>query len=166
MLRSALVSAIVAAAFATVHATPAVAGSSTPKCSTSGLAVWLDTNGDGAAGTIFYKLELTNLSGHTCTLTGFPGVSAVKLNGGRLGSPAWRDHATAVRRISIPNGDTATATLGIVQAGNYPRARCGPTTAAGLRVYPPDETAAKIVPFPFRACARAGPVVLKVRPVT
>ncbi len=35
----------------------------TPACATSGLDVWLDTQGQGAAGTIFYKLNFTNLSG-------------------------------------------------------------------------------------------------------
>ena len=37
----------------------------TPACATSGLDVWLDTQGQGAAGTIFYKLNFTNLSGST-----------------------------------------------------------------------------------------------------
>jgi hypothetical protein len=42
----------------------------TPACATSGLDVWLDTQGNGAAGTIYYGLEFTNLSGTTCTLYG------------------------------------------------------------------------------------------------
>jgi hypothetical protein len=37
--------------------------------------------------------------------------------------------------------------------------------AAGLRVYPPDQTKAKIVPFPFLACLRSGPTYLSIAPV-
>jgi hypothetical protein len=35
-----------------------------------------------------------------------------------------------------------------------------------LRVYPPGETRSKVVPFPFRACARSGPVYLHVEALT
>ncbi|MDQ6778933.1 MAG: DUF4232 domain-containing protein, partial [Actinomycetota bacterium] len=62
-------------------ATVAPTAASTPKCATSGLVVWLNTQGNGAAGSIFYALELTNLSGQTCTLNGYAGVSAVDLAG-------------------------------------------------------------------------------------
>jgi Domain of unknown function (DUF4232) len=140
--------------------------SAPPACATGGLVVWMNTNGNGTAGTVYYVLRFTNLSGHACTLRGFPGVSAVKLNGQQLGSAAARDQATPVKTISIPNGHTAKATLGIVEAGNFPTSKCGPTTAAGLRVYPPNQTASKIVPFPFAACSHNGPVFLRIRTVT
>ena len=69
--------AVACAALLTAVAAPAPAGAArAPRCATSGLVVWLDTQGDGAAGSIYYKLELTNLSRHTCTLLGYPGVSA------------------------------------------------------------------------------------------
>ena len=48
-------------------------------CVGSELDVWLNTRGDGAAGSTFYALEFTNLSSHSCTLTGFPRVSAIDL---------------------------------------------------------------------------------------
>ena len=38
--------------------------------------------------------------------------------------------------------------------------------ADDLRVYPPDATASKVVPFPFGACARVGPAYLNVEAVT
>jgi Domain of unknown function (DUF4232) len=142
------------------------AGSSTPACTTSGLVVWLNTNGSGTAGTIFYNLRFTNLSGHTCHLRGFPGVSAVNLGGHQLGSPAGRVTTTAATTVNIANGHTASATLGIVEAGNFPSSKCAPVTAAGLRIYPPNQTASKIIPFPFRACSHQGPIFLKVKVVT
>jgi hypothetical protein len=152
---------------ASVLSLPALgAPGSTPACATSGLVVWLNTEGSGTAGTLFYKLKFTNLSGHTCTLRSFPGVSAVKLNGHQLGSAAGRDTTTATKTVSIANGHSATASLAIVDAGNFSSSACVPTTAAGLRVYPPGQTASKIVPFPFTACSHAGPIFLKVRVVT
>jgi hypothetical protein len=59
------------------------AAASTPRCATSGLVVWMDTQGGGATGSIYYTLEFTNLSGQACTLHGSPGVSAVTLSGRR-----------------------------------------------------------------------------------
>src|SRR5579859_6407191 len=60
-----------------------------PRCTASDLGVWLAVDqGNGAAGTIYYPLEFTNLSHHTCYLFGYPGVSALDRNGHQLGSPA------------------------------------------------------------------------------
>ncbi len=137
-----------------------------PKCPTSGLVVWVNTDGDGTAGSIYYKLEFTNLSGSTCTLTGYPGVSGVNLAGHQLGSPGGHDTATAAHTVTLANGATKTATLRIVEAGNFPSSRCHMTEAAGLRVYPPNQTVSKVVPFPFYACSRTGPVYLLVRVVS
>jgi Protein of unknown function (DUF4232) len=139
--------------------------SSTPSCATSGLVIWLDTSGNGAAGSVYYKLQFTNLSGHACHLRGYPGVSAVDLSGHRLGSPASRNHAHAPRTVTLARGATARAVLQIVEAGNFSGAACHQVTAAGLRVFPPSQTASKVVPFPFRGCSRAGPVYLTVQAV-
>jgi hypothetical protein len=153
---------LAAIALANTASASRVAAASTPICSTSGTDGWIDTTGNGAAGSIYYTLELTNLSGHTCTITGYPGVSAVDLAGHQLGSAASRDAVHAPRPATLVNGATATAVLRIVQAANYPVATCKKTTAAGLRVYPPGQTAAKIVPFPFQACSRPGPTFLSI----
>jgi hypothetical protein len=133
-------------------------------CRTSGLVVWLDTRGNAAAGSVYYTLKFTNQSGLRCALTGYPGVSAVDLRGHRLGSAASRDPSSA-HSVSLPNGTTASAQLRIVQAANYPRSTCHPAAAAGLRVFPPNQTASKVVPFPFQACSRTGPVYLGVKAV-
>jgi hypothetical protein len=143
--------------------TPSVA--TTPKCATSGLVVWLDTQGNGAAGSIFYTLEFTNLSGHACTLAGYPGVSAVSLAGHQLGSAASRDTSHTPHTVTLASGATATSTLRIVEAGNFPNTACHEVTAAGLRVFPPNLTTSKVVPFPFSACSSTGPVYLTVRAV-
>ncbi len=48
-----------------------------PRCGTGALTAWLGIPGDGFAGGVNYQLELSNTSGRTCTLYGFPGVSAL-----------------------------------------------------------------------------------------
>jgi hypothetical protein len=139
---------------------------STPRpCGTAGLVVWLESPGSHTAGSTYYRLGFTNLSTRTCALRGFPGVSGVDLAGRRLGSPAARDLARPARTISLAPGRTAIAVVQIVDANNFGRATCAPRTAAGLRVYPPDQTTARLVPFPFLACSRPGPVYLRVRAI-
>ena len=49
---------------------------------------------------------------------------------------------------------------------DFPASQCKPVTAAGFRVFPPNQTRAKVVPFPFGACSASGPVYMFVRPVT
>jgi hypothetical protein len=153
---------VLVAATAAVGAAPA--RSTAPACAGSGLVVWIDTNGDATAGSTYFQLKFTNQSGHACTLQGYPGVSAVDLGGRRLGSAASRD-VSAAPVVRLANGDTAKARLRIVVAGNFPAATCQRRAAAGLRVYPPNETASKVVPIPFEACSRSGPIVLSVQAV-
>lgn len=155
---------VLGAATGAASAHGAKQASSAPSCATSGLVVWLDTQGNGAAGSTYYKLELTNLSGHSCALAGYPGVSAVNLAGKQLGSSARRE-ASPQKTVVLGKGATAVANLRIVVAGNFPNAKCHRVTAAGLRVYPPGQKLAKTVPFPFEACARSGPGYLAVSAV-
>jgi len=171
--RSAVALALALAAAAALAVSPVANAShartaAVPACTTSGLVVWINTTGNGTAGSIYYTLEFTNLSGHSCTLTGYPGVSAVDLAGHRLGSAGGRDHFSPAHTVTLTASgahQTATATLRIVEAGNFPGSACAITTAAGIRVYPPNQTASKVVPFPFSACSHAGPVILTVRVV-
>lgn len=164
---------------ATVAAAPhrhlrAVAGSSpAPACTTADLDVWIDTQGSGVLGGSYYFLELTNLSNHRCTLYGYPGVSAVSLAGRQIGSPAGRDAAHAPTTITLAPakalgslvGATASAALKVTDVSVYPARRCAAVVAAGLRVYPPNQTASKIVPFPFSKCSRVGTVDLQIQAV-
>jgi hypothetical protein len=136
-----------------------------PGCETPGLVIWLDTNGDAGAGSVYYKLQFTNLSGHTCTLNGFPFINAVSLTGGLLGHRAAFTGGP-VHQVTLGQGQTVTAALQIVNVLNFPVSQCKPVTAAGFRVFPPNQTRAKVVPFPFGACSASGPVYMFVQPVT
>jgi hypothetical protein len=166
ILRSAVaVCAIVAPTVAITLTAASPAAAAPPGCQTAGLVIWLDTQGNGTAGTIFYTLNFTNLSGHMCTLRGFPGVSAVNLAGHTMGKAAARDASRPVKKVTIANGATAHATLGVTDVGVLSQASCHPATAAGLRVFPPNQTASKVIPFPFQGCSHAGPSFVRVRPV-
>jgi uncharacterized protein DUF4232 len=145
--------------------TIALAAAAPPPCATSGLVIWLDTQGNGTAGSIYYNLEFTNQSGHTCTLRGYPGVSAVDLSGHQLGSAASRNTVRSPHLVTLANGKTAVAVLRIVDVGVFSSSLCHRTPAAGLRVFPPNRLAAKNVPFPFAACSRRGTTYLSVEAV-
>lgn len=137
-----------------------------PACQTPGLVIWLDTTGNGAAGTTFYKLNFTNLSGHACTLNGFPFLFAVNLTGHQVG-PRAAFRPPMPHLVTLANGQTATAVLGIVDTGVFTRSACRPVTAAGLRVFPPNQTRSKLVPFPFSTCSPPhGPASLNVGAVS
>ena len=142
------------AALAATAAPAAPTAASAPPCQTAGLVIWL-ANGNAAAGTFYYDLNFTNLSGHACTLRGHPGVSAVNLAGGRVGTPAgWHSPAYAtLRTIRLANGATATAVLAVTDVYNYPAGVCHQVATAGLRVIPPNQFTSKLVPYPVRACS-------------
>jgi hypothetical protein len=153
----------VAALAATSSPAAPAASASAPRCATSGLVVWMDTQGGGAAGSVYYTLEFTNLSGHACTLRGSPGVSAVSLSGRPLGSPASGDYSGKTPAVMLASRATAYAQLrysDVITGDNYCK-----TVAAGLRVYPPNQFASKVIPFPITVCTRSGLVYMNVEPV-
>ena len=104
-----------------------------------------------------------------------PVTGQVGLNGRQLGSPAGWPRAKAIT-VTLASRGTAPAKLQVTDTGDYgqcfQRLPQGPgkpgllPEAAGLRVYPPNQTAATFVPYPLQACARTGPVGIHVSPVT
>ena len=158
-------------------ATTTASAASTPACTTSNLVVWLNTVGNGAAGSSYYDLNFTNLSAHACTLIGYAGVSGVSLSNRQVGSSAARDNTIGPAVITLTSAisargllsatthNTATVILQITEVVNYPASTCRQISAAGLRVFPPGQTSSKIVAFPFAACAKSGPRYLHVKAV-
>ncbi|MGC9974768.1 MAG: DUF4232 domain-containing protein [Gaiellaceae bacterium] len=157
--------AVSAATASPARHTGAAASAGAPSCATSGLVVWLDTYGNGTAGSIYYNLEFTNLSGHACTLFGYPGVSAVNLAGKQLGSAAIRNNVGPPGTVKLASGSSAIVVLRITDVDNFPSSVCHRVTAAGLRVYPPNQKKSELVPYPFGACSRSGPAYLSVEAV-
>jgi hypothetical protein len=128
-------------------------------CDSHGVDVWMNIPGNGAAGTIFYKLHFTNLSGSACTLNGFPFIHAVNLAGHPLGNRAAFDrHLGAPHPVTLGKGKTVTTTLAITDVGNLPPSKCKPVTAAGIEVFAPSgiNEIGRVVPIPFGACTTIG----------
>jgi hypothetical protein len=168
-MRTKVLLAAVCAAVAAITCTTATAAlasrsapeASTPRCTTSDLGVWLAVNhGNGAAGTVYYPLEFTNLSKQTCALYGYPGVSALASNGSQLGDAA--DRLTFV----FPGVKESTVKLGADQSAYaylaYRDAAVGSCVlkdvrdAYNLRVYPPGSTSAIDVPWDWPTCVQKG----------
>ena len=161
---SLILASAVLAALAPVAAMTRADAAPTRRCPTADLDVWLKVEtGGGAAGSFYYKLEFTNLSPSACTLSGYPGVSAVDLHGHQIGAPARRERFHAPRTVRLASDASAVAVLRVTDAGNYRAASCHGTLAAGVRVYPPGETRSRIVPFPFSACSQTTVHILAVR---
>ncbi len=155
-----VVTAIVVAVPSVGASAHSAAVASAPRCTTAHLEIWLGLGlGGGTAGSTFYPLEFSNVGHSTCTLNGFPGVSAVGSGGAQVGPAASRNgqhHGT----VTLAAGSTAHAILRVLDAG----AVCSsPVTASGLKVFPPGATRSESIPFSFAACAHRG--VLIVGPV-
>jgi hypothetical protein len=133
-----------------------------PSCRRGWLTSWMGVPGNGTAGSTYYDLEISNISGQTCTLYGFPGVSALGAGGKQLGSAAARNNGYTELTVTLAPYQTAHAVLQITDVGNFSRRACRPTTADALRVYAPGDYASLKFPFSFQACARKGPVYLHV----
>ena len=136
-------------------------------CTADDLGVWLAVAQlDGAAGSVYYPLQFTNLSRHVCAMRGFAGVSAVDRNLHQLGSPAGRAHVVPVRTVVLAPGRTAHAVLryGDVTVSTAPG--CHPTLRTfELRVYPPGQHHATYAAFDFEVCSHAGPVYMDIGPI-
>jgi hypothetical protein len=144
----------------------APAPTATKACSASGLVVWAGPEpGGGAAGSAYYRIEFTNLSTTTCSLSGFPKVSAVDLKGRRIGAFAGAEPGKKAVQVTLAPGQVASAQLRIVDALNFPADKCKATTAAGLRIGIPGGSGNKIAPLAFQTCVRATTKTLSVAPV-
>jgi hypothetical protein len=131
-----------------------------PQCKSGRTLTWIGLPGSGAAGTIYYPLEFTNVGSFTCWLYGYPGVSARSASGHKIGpsaSASGRRHLVVLRP-----GATGHARLGITEARNIPR--CKVQTAAWLKVFAPGQfRSSPISGFRFTACTNKR--VLHVGPV-
>jgi uncharacterized protein DUF4232 len=138
-----------------------------PACTAADLGAWVAVSqSDGAAGSIFYPLQFTNLSRHACAMRGFPGVSAIDRNGHQLGSPAGWDHTRPVRTVVLAPGATAHSVLRYADVTVATAPGCHPVSSMfELRVYPPNQRQATFAAFSIEACSHTGPVYLDVTPL-
>lgn len=134
------------------------------RCLQSQLRAWVGEPGDGAAGSTFYQLELSNVSGTACTLLGYPGVSALTA-GSQDGSAAERTTTNPPALVTLAPGATAHSVLQVDDTGVFDPGECAPVTADTLRVFAPGDFNALEFPFAISACSAAGPVYLHVTAV-
>jgi len=124
---------------------------------------------NGAAGTVYYPLDFTNVSSAACTMYGYPGVAFVTAQGGSLiGAPAGRRVIDGITPtlVTLQPGATAHATLAIsdVLVSNQCHNHQVPVTM--VQVYPPDQYTALFAPFSRTGCADKSLVVMWVSAVT
>jgi hypothetical protein len=143
----------------------AAAAAIIPRCTPGDLAVWVNADSaNGAAGTIYYHLDFTNISAITCHLYSWPGVTARNQAGAQLGVPAIRTGGIPATYVNIAPGGTVHSVLGYVDV--QVSKACKPVTATALKVYPPDDAGARWAFFPLPTCTTKTPnlVVWRVQP--
>jgi len=146
-------------------AAAASAATTVPECSAANLATWVSADqADGAAGSVYYPLEFTNISAHSCSLEGFPQVSAQDSTGRQLGDAASESRAFTPKRVVLAAGATAHAVLQWSDAAVY-TSGCGPEAATVLKVVVPGQHDARYAMFDLDSCRLKGTVYLLVQPI-
>jgi hypothetical protein len=141
-----------AATSPTPAATPAAAGPAA--CPTRSLKAKIGVS-QGTAGSVYTVIDFTNIGTVTCTLYGYPGIS---LAGGtpvkQIGLAAAESKVTARTLVTLAPGATANALLQVVDAGNFPPAKCGMVTAHYLQIFPPNQTTPIYLSFTSPTCSK------------
>jgi hypothetical protein len=149
---------------ATAPATPASSGTS--QCTTADLQLALG-GGNGAAGTVYYPLDFTNISGSACTMYGYPGVAFVSSPGGsQVGAAAGRGSSTAAVLVTLAPGATAHATLGVSDVLIGDNCLGNQVQTSWLQVYPPDQYSALFAQLSRQGCADQSLVTMYVDTVS
>ena len=145
----------------TASPSPTSSGTSTPSpttsitsgavatCRTSALSLTAGPT-NGAAGSLYTSFSLTNTTGTSCSMQGFPGVSLLDDAGVIVGQPATRDSSVG---SSVRLGPGQRAQF-ILRAGTATRTGCNvPRPSTQINVYPPGQTVALRIPFATGSCA-------------
>jgi Protein of unknown function (DUF4232) len=144
--------------------TPGPAAAPGP-CATAALRVTLGGQEGAAAGHFYRTLDFTNVSGASCTLYGYPGISFVAAIGGeQIGAAASRSPASK-RLIVLAPGKQAHALLDLLDVLNFPPSECAASNALWIKVYPPNQFSATYVRWAVKVCSKPKPVYMFVAPV-
>lgn len=118
--------------------------------------------GNGAAGTIYYPLDLTNASSSTCTMYGYPGVAFVSSPGGsQVGAAAGRSSSTSPALLTLVAGATVHATLAVSDALISNNCQHHVQTSF-LQVYPPGQYSPLFAPLSRPGCADQSLITMNV----
>ncbi len=146
-----------AAALASSAAAGSTAQASQPAavCAAANTHVWYGAPGVAATGHSFVEFQLSNVGHASCTLFGYPGVSALNSSGVEVGKPAT--HSGSKITVTLAPGATAHFVLTITDAFLV----CAhPVHATQIRVFPPGQFHAQKVPLATLQCV--GKSLMKV----
>jgi hypothetical protein len=143
---------------ASASATKTVTPTPTPThhvgpCATSQLSLTLGSS-QGAAGSFYTPVILTNTGSTTCTVFGYPGVSYINAAGAQVGFSAARESSHEAV-VTVKPGHTASALLHQPNPLAFPPADCHRKKTTGVRVFPPGQTAALTVASKNHVCTTA-----------
>lgn len=117
--------------------------SGTSRCHTSELRAKVGPN-DPGAGQENFALVVTNRSGHTCTVRGYPGLAFVNGKGQQVSVDPDRTGGTKTT-VRLTPGKSAWAALSF---SNPAMTGVTTVTPAGVEITPPDETASLHLAWP------------------
>jgi hypothetical protein len=132
---------------------------SLPRCHTADLSPTVSiVAGSQGTGHELMNVRLTNASGHTCTVYGFPGMKLEDQNGAGQATTVTRNHGVATKTITVANGASAAATVRFdfnIPAADEPQGANCEAASVYLMITPPDETtqlSATITGGPVTVC--------------
>ena len=137
-----------------------VVSSNPSNCKSTELKLSFGHDSDHAMQKTYTSIQFTNTGQRTCTLQGFPGVSYVTGDSGQqVGLPANRT-GNLGPLITLRPGYSTNAGLVLTNPDPYPADQCKRVDVRGLRVYPPNETAAMFLPTTGASCSgNIGPLL-------
>ena len=115
------------------------------------MAAALVVPGQPGAGQHYAELVLTNTSGSTCRVFGYPGMQLVSATGGHVPTAVQRPPGSEPLVTLAPGQQASSLLHWTIVPGTGEGSPCEPS-ASGLIVTPPDETA------PLRTSWPGGPV--------
>ncbi|WP_329373198.1 DUF4232 domain-containing protein [Streptomyces sp. NBC_00669] len=118
----------------TVPTTAPTTPDTSPLCTAAQLTATLG-GGDAGAGNLYRYLVITNTSGTTCRVAGYPGLSMLDANGKQIGQPATRRKVSYSPVVLKPGGSASDTIHTINQQGTCL------ATSAQLKMYPPGSKA-------------------------
>jgi hypothetical protein len=128
----------------------------TTECRTVDLSAQLKAGSPGA-GQRYATVVLTNVSGHTCTVTGYGGLGLLGAPGQGVPTDLRRVPTPAPATVSLAPGASARSLLHwtVIPATDEPGTVCEPT-AVTVVVTPPDQTTAALRPWTFGPVCQHG----------
>ena len=154
-------------------ATPSASGTSAAGSSNGSTCGSMDLGAhvglaQGTAGSIYQVIYFTNLGNTPCTMYGYPGVAlaAGSSQVNQVGAAASRSTTTAAAVVTLNAGQSANATLRIVEAGNYPTGTCKPTATTFLQIFPPGQTTPIYLAYKSTGCSSSAVNLLSVSVMT